>query len=91
MAESEDVGFLDSYERTRARIIAQRLGSPSGPIHANLRTTRSEDSVGVANQVENEAKVAKESVTKHLPVIHPVVDGRLKNVAVPVLTSPASV
>lgn len=54
LADFEDMGLLDCYERRRDRILG-----------------KDEDKVNVAD------KDAKEN----LPVIHPVVDGRLKDVA----------
>jgi 5'-nucleotidase len=85
VAEHEDMGFLDSYERQRARIMARRrrsaapptAGIQMGTMFAASRKAATSD----ADQEEARIDAAEVDAKKNLPVIHPVVDGRLKDVA----------
>lgn len=78
VAEFEDMGFLDPYERQRARMTANLNISPAG-LNFSLRMTS--DAAKMKSAASDEMKAADEEAVQSLPVIHPTVDGRLKNVA----------
>lgn len=109
VAEHEDVGLLDPYERQRARMSINLLRSAPISIDINVNMNLSmlrsagvqaaaakaadaKDDSGVdaepekdleAEAEEEEAKVeaAEKDAKGTLPIIHPIVDGRLKDVA----------
>ncbi|KAF8837793.1 Metallo-dependent phosphatase [Paxillus ammoniavirescens] len=80
IADREDMDFLDVYEQQRARRRAARSASSAGAgvetmsLRMSMATNKSVD----AEDDKVEAKEAEEE-GKDLPVIHPVVDGRLKD------------
>ncbi|KAG5220151.1 Metallo-dependent phosphatase [Salix suchowensis] len=78
VAEFEDMGLLDPYERQRARMTANLNISPAG-LNFSIRMTS--DAAKMKSAASDEMKVADEEALQSLPVIHPTVDGRLKNVA----------
>jgi 5'-nucleotidase len=93
-ADFEDIGFLDSYDRLRAcRFGAARNTSPvseaagvsPGSTDIGLLSLSSPNNRAIksteVNSVDNYEKAMKKEAEKSLPVIHPVVDGRLKDVA----------
>ncbi|KAL4266750.1 5'-nucleotidase family protein [Pleurotus pulmonarius] len=77
VAEFEDIGLLDPYERQRARMTANLSISPAG---LNFSIQMSSDAPKMKRAASDEMKVADEEAVQSLPVIHPTVDGRLKNV-----------
>ncbi|KAJ3555668.1 hypothetical protein NM688_g2448 [Phlebia brevispora] len=84
IADHEDIGLLDSYERHRARWIADLLRDAN--VNINLRVNlsvfrTSDDTAAVADQEDAKVDAAEKEARRTLPVIHPVVDGRLKDVA----------
>ncbi|PPQ85477.1 hypothetical protein CVT24_008704, partial [Panaeolus cyanescens] len=89
VADTEDMGLLDPYERVRKRHMARLLRtSESVNIHlrTNLRSFRAVADSGVNEHAAADAEDAKVDAAdadakKTLPVIHPVIDGRLKDVA----------
>ncbi|KAJ8094243.1 hypothetical protein PM082_006782 [Marasmius tenuissimus] len=88
VADNEDMGLLDPYERVRTRATASLLrNSDSANINPgmNLFVSRAvdsdEDHKAAADAVDAKVDAAEKEAQKALPVIHPVVDGRLKDVA----------
>jgi 5'-nucleotidase len=84
IAEHEDMGFLDSYERQRARMMARRQpGSLTAGINLQTGVLAASQKVATIDADKEEARVdaAEVDAKKNLPVVHPVVDGRLKDVA----------
>ncbi|KAJ6556564.1 Metallo-dependent phosphatase [Mycena vulgaris] len=91
VADHEDMGFLDAYERQRARVEVELMRADPNTVNNNLRLslptffaaqTQSKGDVS-AKADEEDAKIdaMDADAEKALPVIHPVVDGRLKDVA----------
>lgn len=75
VADQEDIGLLDPYERCRARLIranSEELESTDPRMKVPSLGSLSTDTV---------IHAAEQEAMKHLPVIHPVIDGRLKNVS----------
>ncbi|EIN11144.1 Metallo-dependent phosphatase [Punctularia strigosozonata HHB-11173 SS5] len=84
VADQEDMGLLDSYERNRARGLANLLRSSTVNINLrmNLRALSvSDDPAALAEKEDAQVNAAEADAKKTLPVIHPVVDGRLQDVA----------
>ncbi|KAF4573662.1 hypothetical protein EYR36_008180 [Pleurotus pulmonarius] len=77
VAEFEEIGLLDPYERQRARMTANLSISPAG---LNFSIQMTSDAPKMKRAASDEMKVADEEAVQSLPVIHPTVDGRLKNV-----------
>lgn len=81
VAENEHVGLLDPYERHRARrrigLLRASRGASTG---GGARGAAAPASVNVDDE-EAKVNAADEEAKGTLPVIHPVVDGRLKDVA----------
>lgn len=87
VADREDMGLLDPYERIRARQRApaddtMRMGLPM------LGAQASDDNAAVDTEVAAKVDAAKvdaarvdAAANEALPLIHPVVDGRLQDVA----------
>ncbi|KAF8840348.1 Metallo-dependent phosphatase [Paxillus ammoniavirescens] len=82
IAEREDMGFLDVYEKRRARRRAAR-STVKAAAAARTEITSSKTVIATAQNVDaDEAKVEEgEEEVKDLPIIHPIVDGRLKDAA----------
>lgn len=89
VADTEDMGLLDPYERVRTRAMA-RLLRASDDVNVNLRmnlatlkraAVGSEDNNTTADAEDAKVDAAENDAKKTLPVIHPVVDGRLKDVS----------
>ena len=86
LAEFADIGLLDSYERQRSRMKSRiRQANPTlmnvaSAVNTSLLRSRS---FFAAAADDDDAKVdaAEADAKKTLPVIHPILDGRLKNVA----------
>jgi 5'-nucleotidase len=86
MADFEDMGFLDAYERQRARITAGllRAGPLSVDVHLRMNLgvfSKSQDTKAAADKEDAKVNAAEQDAKKTLPIIHPIVDGRLKDVA----------
>ncbi|KIK93908.1 hypothetical protein PAXRUDRAFT_828526 [Paxillus rubicundulus Ve08.2h10] len=86
IAEREDMGALDPYERRRARRRAARCNvraaATSGTEVTSSKTVivTSQNVTDADENDEAKAEEGEEEV-KDLPIIHPVVDGRLKDAA----------
>ncbi|KXN90361.1 putative 5'-nucleotidase [Leucoagaricus sp. SymC.cos] len=90
VADHEDIGLLDCYERRRTRILADlQRQAASGASDAQDTLSRlfsgnrqqPEASAKEADQEEAKVDAADKDAKENIPVIHPVVDGRLKDVA----------
>ncbi|KAF7791785.1 hypothetical protein EIP86_002809 [Pleurotus ostreatoroseus] len=85
IADHEDVGLLDSYEQSRSRQLARLLRSANISVHLQMNLpmlkNSGDDALAVADKVDAKVDAAEVGAKRALPVIHPVVDGRLKNVA----------
>ncbi|KAK1227919.1 hypothetical protein PQX77_009058 [Marasmius sp. AFHP31] len=88
VADNEDMGLLDPYERVRTRAMASLLRA-SDSVNINLRMNLSifraadneKDKKAAADAEEAKVDAAEKEAKKTLPVIHPIVDGRLRDVA----------
>ncbi|KIY73873.1 Metallo-dependent phosphatase [Cylindrobasidium torrendii FP15055 ss-10] len=88
VADTEDMGLLDPYERVRTRAMA-RLLRASDNVNVNLRmnlavlrgAASDEDKNTAADAEDAKVDAAESDAKKTLPVIHPIVDGRLKDVS----------
>ncbi|KAF5384466.1 hypothetical protein D9757_006409 [Collybiopsis confluens] len=89
VADCEDMGLLDPYERVWARTVARRLREPNLATNTILRMNLSirnlsdstQDNQTIADAEDKKVDAADKEAEKTLPTICPVVDGRLKNVA----------
>ncbi|KAF7344288.1 Metallo-dependent phosphatase [Mycena venus] len=91
VADHEDMGLLDAYERQRARVNVQLLRADPNTVNNNVRLSRptlfaaqsqsGKDVTAKADEQDAKIDAMEADATKALPVIHPVVDGRLKDVA----------
>ncbi|KIK95089.1 hypothetical protein PAXRUDRAFT_407850 [Paxillus rubicundulus Ve08.2h10] len=84
IADREDMDFLDAYERQRTRRRAARSafsGGTGAPVEAISFSSRMSSVTSKNFDAEEDKIKAKEAEEegKDLPVIHPVVDGRLKD------------
>ncbi|THU95171.1 Metallo-dependent phosphatase [Dendrothele bispora CBS 962.96] len=89
LAEHEDMGLLDSYERQKARVTARLLRTDTIPRNVAMRmispmmfSAANSDARASADDEEAKANAADEDAKKTLAIIHPVVDGRLKDVSI---------
>ncbi|THU84298.1 Metallo-dependent phosphatase [Dendrothele bispora CBS 962.96] len=89
LAEHEDMGLLDSYERQRTRMTARLLRTDTIPRNVAMRmispmrfSAANSDAHASADDEEAKANAADEDAKKTLAIIHPAVDGRLKDVAI---------
>jgi hypothetical protein len=88
-AEHEDVGLLDPYERQRAHMQAHLLRADPTDVDVNLRMClpmlcddiSRKDAIATADEKDAKINAMEEDAQKALPVIHPFIDGRLKDVA----------
>ena len=86
MAEFADIGLLDSYERQRSRMKSRiRQANPTlmnvaSAVNTSLLRSRS-FFAAAADDEDAKVDAAEADAKKTLPVIHPILDGRLKNVA----------
>ncbi|KAJ8501489.1 hypothetical protein ONZ45_g12136 [Pleurotus djamor] len=79
MAEFEDIGLMDPYERSRMRKEARRnLPHPTARFAGALKTT----ALPPPDDVDVALAAAEKQTAESIPVIHPVIDGRLKNINV---------
>ena len=91
VAEQEDMGLLDSYERQRARMQVELMRADPSAVNVNLRLSfpmffsgagkNQKDIAAEADEEEAKINDMEANAERALPVIHPFVDGRLKNVA----------
>ncbi|KAJ6526896.1 Metallo-dependent phosphatase [Mycena vulgaris] len=91
VADHEDMGFLDAYERQRARVGIQLMRADPNTVNNHLRLSlptffaaqpRSRGDVSAkADEEDTKIDAMDADAEKALPVIHPVVDGRMKDVA----------
>ncbi|KAJ7270316.1 Metallo-dependent phosphatase [Mycena rebaudengoi] len=91
VADHEDMEFLDAYELHRARVQVALMRADPHTVNNNLRLalpaffsaqTQSRQNVSAkADEEDTKIDVREADAEKALPVIHPVVDGRLKDVA----------
>lgn len=95
VAEQEDMGMLDPYERQRVRMTISLLRSSPISIDVNLRMNMpvltsfkalgaasvDANTQAAADEGEIKVKTAEAAAKKTLPVIHPLVDGRLEDMA----------
>ncbi|KAJ7511422.1 Metallo-dependent phosphatase [Mycena galericulata] len=87
VADHQDIGLLDSYERQRARMEVALMRLDPRDVNINLRlslrmffTTQTRSMrQAEADKKETEINAAEADARKALPVIHPVIDGRLKD------------
>jgi 5'-nucleotidase len=91
VGDHEEMGLLDAYERHRARVEVELMRADPNTVNNNLRLTlptffaaQTQSRQDVSTKAdEKDAKInaMEADAEKALPVIHPVVDGRLKDVA----------
>ncbi|KAF8145139.1 Metallo-dependent phosphatase-like protein, partial [Mycena galopus ATCC 62051] len=91
VADHEDMGFLDAYERQRARVRIQLMRADPNTVNNHLRLSlptffaaqpQSRGDVSAkADEEDTKIDAMDADAEKALPVIHPVVDGRMKDVA----------
>lgn len=87
VVDYEHMGLLDSYDRQRARETARlhRFGSLSMNTKSvagySLFSVPGGDVTTDVDEEEATVAAAENDADKSLPIIHPVVDGRLKNIA----------
>lgn len=86
VADNEDMGLVDPYERVRTRALANCLRT-SESVNINLQMNLAihgaaydEDKKAAADAEDAKVDAAEKEAKDTLPVIHPVVDGRLKQV-----------
>lgn len=71
ISEKEDMGSVDPYERHRLRIELS--------MSIQNRSTRSLDQKSFMAQAHQAQEQEKKDVEKNLPIISPIIDGRLKD------------
>ncbi|KAJ6553022.1 Metallo-dependent phosphatase [Mycena capillaripes] len=91
VADHEEMGLLDAYERHRARVEVELMRADPNTVNNNLRlslptffaaqTQSRRDVSAEADEKDVKISAMEADAEKALPVIHPVVDGRLKDVA----------
>ncbi|KAF7354380.1 Metallo-dependent phosphatase [Mycena venus] len=91
VADHEDMGSVDAYERQRARAEVQLMRADPNTVNNNLRlalpiffaaqTQSRQDVSAKADEADTEIDAMEADAEKALPVIHPVVDGRFKDIA----------
>lgn len=87
LAEKEDVGLLDPYERQRARMTVKLLRAARKSIDESRRMAAlaaggSMDSqTSEADKVEDTVEAAERDAKDTLPTIRPMVDGRLRDIS----------
>ncbi|KAJ7854667.1 Metallo-dependent phosphatase [Mycena olivaceomarginata] len=91
VGDHEEMGLLDAYKRHRARVEVELMRADPNTVDNNLRltlptffATQTQSRQDVSTKAdEKDAKInaMEADAEKVLPVIHPVVDGRLKDVA----------
>ncbi|KAJ8502019.1 hypothetical protein ONZ45_g11924 [Pleurotus djamor] len=81
LAEFEDVGLMDPYERLRTRREAQRDQPNVTARFAGASRTMATASIADGNNVNDAVNSAEKKAAETLPVIYPVVDGRLKDLS----------
>jgi hypothetical protein len=83
--------YLDAYELHRARVQVALMRADPSTVNNNLRlalpaffsakTQSQRDVSAKADEEDTKIDVREADAEKALPVIHPVVDGRLKDVS----------